>query len=67
MPTREARLKALGEWFLEVSALLAVFPWLDQVVHQATSFNWRLFFLSISLVLILGGLGLYLVRGEDEE
>lgn len=34
---------ALAEWLLEVSALLAVFPWLDQVVlHDAPGgFNWR--------------------------
>jgi hypothetical protein len=65
MTTKEARWKAVGEWLLEVSALLAVFPWLDQVINKKP-FDWQLFSLSILSVLILGGIGLYLIRGEED-
>lgn len=39
---KEAR-KAIADWFLEVSALLAVFPWLDQLVfHPTGQHDWTL-------------------------
>jgi hypothetical protein len=57
-------LNAFGHWLLEVSALLAVFPWLDQIIHGEKPFDWHIFGWSIALVLILGGTGLLLVRDE---
>lgn len=40
-PIPEAR-KACADWLLEISALLAVFPWLDQlVIHSSSPFNWK--------------------------
>ncbi len=59
---RESRLNALGHWLLEVSALLAVFPWLDQVIHAEKLFDWHLFGWSIAVALILLGAGLLLIR-----
>ncbi|KAF0241556.1 MAG: hypothetical protein FD180_4383 [Planctomycetota bacterium] len=39
---REIR-KAIADWLLEVSALMAVFPWLDQLVlHPKIDFNWAI-------------------------
>jgi len=62
---KTARLDAIANWFLEASVLLAVFPWLDQVVHVSSPFNWRLFFWCIGLVLLFMTIGLYLIRGDE--
>lgn len=64
MTTRSAKLHAIGEWCLEVSALLTVFPWLDQIVHGGT-FNWTILYYCVPALLIFGAIGLYLVRGDD--
>ncbi|MCE9583106.1 MAG: hypothetical protein K8T20_11500 [Planctomycetes bacterium] len=57
---KDAR-KAVAEWLLEVSALLAVFPWLDQLVfHPKGAFDWPLTAMSLcsSGGLFFSGLGL---------
>src|SRR6185503_9798327 len=40
VPPRDVR-KAIADWFLEISALLTVFPWLDQIVlHSRGATDW---------------------------
>lgn len=51
--------KAVADWFLEVSALLAVFPWLDQLVfHPKGTFDWPLFLMATCAAFGLGFAGL---------
>ena len=60
-PEKEAR-KAVADWFLEVSALLAVFPWLDQLVfHPKGTFDWPLTWATTIGALGLAFLGLSLL------
>jgi hypothetical protein len=59
-----SRLSAFGHWHLEISALLAVFPWLDQVIHAEKPLDWHILGWSMSLVLILLSAGLLLVRDK---
>ena len=60
-PEREVR-KAVADWFLEVSALLAVFPWLDQLVfHPKGRFDWPLTWATTIGALGLAFLGLSLL------
>ncbi|MCC6739978.1 MAG: hypothetical protein IT452_13100 [Planctomycetia bacterium] len=64
-PTRSA----LADWLLEVSALLVVFPWLDQIVlaESQYGFKWRVaggtFLLALGFLCV--GLGIHaLNRGK---
>jgi hypothetical protein len=63
MKNRAARISAFAGWLLEVSALLAVFPVLDQLVRDVP-FNWALATIYMTLALILFSTGLYLTRWE---
>ena len=65
MNLRDVRLDATGHWFLEVSALLAVFPWLDQILNNARPFNWGLLSWCAVAVMILSAVGLVLLRGGE--
>lgn len=54
--------RAVADWFLEVSALLAVFPWLDQLVfHPKGTFDWPLFLMATCAAFGLGFGGLSLL------
>jgi hypothetical protein len=59
---KDSKLNAIGHWLIEISALLTVFPWLDQVIHLEKPFSWHLFGWTIALALILLGGGLLLIR-----
>jgi quinol-cytochrome oxidoreductase complex cytochrome b subunit len=59
-----ARINAIATWLLEVSVLLAVFPWLDQALDSSKPFNWKILFWSWILMLLFLGLGVYCIRDK---
>lgn len=59
-----ARQNAVSEWFLEASVLLMIFPIIDQLLRERSTFNWRLTIGSAVVSLCTGLIGLYLRRGE---
>jgi uncharacterized membrane protein YozB (DUF420 family) len=63
-PQFQKKLAALGEWFRELSALLAVFPLVDQLVLDGVIVKWMLVSICMSLALIFLLLGLILPK-ED--
>ncbi len=65
MTARQARKSAIATWLLEVSALLAVFPVVDQVVRNE-GFRWAFLAVAYLVMLCLGGAGLYLTRGSKK-
>ena len=52
----------LGQWLLEASVLLAVLPYVDQLVTTARM-DWRTIASSVLLSLIAMAAGLYSARG----
>ena len=63
MTPRDARLNAIGHWLLEISALLVVFPLLDQVIHNQT-LNWIILWWAAALALLSFLGGVILVRDK---
>jgi len=58
------RLKAIADWLLEVSALLAVFPVLDHLVSPGPSPVW-LPWVGLIAGIIAGLFGLYLMSERN--
>lgn len=67
MGRKAARRRAVAEWFLEVSALVFVFPALDLVMTflgGSGSMRWGLVLLFGAITLIFLGAGVFLIREE---
>jgi hypothetical protein len=63
MTDRQARIHAVSEWLMEISALWAVFPLLDQLLgHQRFSVLITISSLVIAVVALAGGI--ILRRGD---
>ena len=62
MTPRDCKLNAIGHWLMEISALLAVFPALDQVIKG--TLDWFFVGGAIILSLLLFAGGLILVRDK---
>jgi hypothetical protein len=62
MEARTARRAALAGWLLEISALLAVFPVLDQLVREEP-FNWTIAGAGTLFALLFLFVGVTLTRG----
>ena len=58
-----ARKNALGDWFREISALLAVFPWLDMALERK-SMDWKFVIQAGFAALIFLVIGLLLMEDE---
>jgi hypothetical protein len=57
------RRKAFADWLMEVSALVMVFPALDQLLRKDPT-DWPLTIGAFVMALISMGGGLYLIRGD---
>jgi len=64
MNTRAARRKALAHFFLEVAALLVVFPFLDELLGDGPV-KWSYLTAAVGIGLLCFTAGIFLVEGTD--
>jgi hypothetical protein len=64
MNTADARRKALSHFLLEVAALLAVFPFLDELLGDGPV-KWAYVTAAVGIGLLCFTAGIFLVKGSD--
>ncbi len=65
MDKRSARREGLSTWFLELSALWAVFPLLEQIVRPEPAVDWTAVKWGAGISMLTLAAGLYLKSGSE--
>lgn len=64
MDRKRVRNAAFSEWLLEFSVLWAVFPFLDQLLDRARTFDYVVLIVGFAIAIMSGVLGVWL-RPEE--